>query len=172
MGTTGLESKFGSTEEFIVRLKEFAEGKLSGQQFYNFSDAQINSMADAARRNFESGRYEQARVIFEGLCEFVPSNQSYLISLGIIYFLENDLDKAIDSMSRAIGLGNKEGIVHLIRGESYYLLGKRELGLKDLVESCRLEASKESLVNKRATALVNVLGKIPAKAAPKKIKDR
>lgn len=161
------------TDKLIERLNAFAEHRISGQEFYKLSDLQIKAIAHAAERNLESGRYEQARVIYESLVEFVPTKTQYSIALGIVYFLEKNYVQSIARLSRIIENGNREGIVYLMRGESLFLSGDKDAGIEDLREAVKLETDKNSLVHKRAQSLVTVLtrGATQTKAAgPKKKK--
>jgi tetratricopeptide (TPR) repeat protein len=75
--------------------------------------------AEAGRRQFEAGRYQDAVIVLRAVVRREPKNAAAYFWLGRAYFELHDYDRAIDAVQRSIDLDANESDSHWWLGRAY-----------------------------------------------------
>lgn len=116
-----------------------------------WKELQLNDLRFTAYIFLKEGQYETARRFFEGLVLLDPTNAYDWRTLGAIYLLMNNFDKAIETLNKAIEIDPQNGGAQLNLAKAYIYKGEREKGLED---AQKLTAFKDKVVASDAEALV------------------
>src|SRR3954465_13445001 len=106
------------------RVEKWLRGEITLQELNAISGPEMLEMAVIGFSMYEQGRYEEAKVIFQGLCTLDPKEGYYRTALGAVYLAQEDLDNALIMFNAAIGLNDKEIASFVNRGEVYLRQGK------------------------------------------------
>jgi hypothetical protein len=84
----------------------------------------LKSAEQAAGELFAQGRFQKAATIYQQMKRLLPERLDLQSRLGYLALLANDLDAAIDQLSKAInqGLRSRQTLAHL--AEAYYRQGR------------------------------------------------
>ena len=106
---------------------------------------------ETARQAFQSGNFDQAREQLQEVLQKDSSHSAALYLLGSIYFFENDLERALDSLQKARELAPNEGRIHFRLYEVLQTLGQRDRALQSLQEAVlrdpRLKGWRDALAS-------------------------
>jgi Flp pilus assembly protein TadD len=102
---------------------------------------------------YESGDYEEARFIFEELCERDPSEAYYRTALGAIFLAEDELDPALENFNQALTLNPKDSAALVNRGEVHLRLGNIMEAAQDFARAVDLDPENKDPLTMRARLL-------------------
>jgi Flp pilus assembly protein TadD len=108
----------------------------------------------------DSGRLEDAQIVFQGLTAIDPDNCFYHCVLGVLLLRLNDLDQALEHFNKAIELNPVEIHALLHRGEVLLRLNQKPAARLDLelvislIGETKEPASVVSVIALRANALL------------------
>jgi Flp pilus assembly protein TadD len=102
---------------------------------------------------YESGEYEDARLIFEELCERDPNEAYYRTALGAIFLAEDELDPALENFNQALELNPKDSAALVNRGEVFLRLGSIMEAAQDFARAVDLDPENKDPLTMRARLL-------------------
>ncbi len=92
--------------------------------------AEINQGLEKGIKLFEEKKYPAAREFFEGFVKENPKNDTALFYLGKIWLIQDDHDKAIDWLKKAVELNENSSEYHLWLGQAYGIKAQNSSVLK------------------------------------------
>ena len=102
---------------------------------------------------YEQGRYEDAKVIFQGLAMLDPKEGYYRTALGAVYLAQEDIVMAEQCFNAAIALNDKEIASFVNRGEVYLRQGKILEAAYDFKKAVELDPEGKDPLTNRARIL-------------------
>ena len=102
---------------------------------------------------YESGEYQDARLIFEELCERDPTEAYYRTALGAICLAEDELDFALEHFNQALELNPKDTAALVNRGEVFLRLGSIMEAAQDFARAVDLDPENKDPLTMRARLL-------------------
>jgi tetratricopeptide (TPR) repeat protein len=135
------------------RVEKWIRGEITLQELNGISSSEMLEMAVIGFNMYEQGRYEQAKVIFQGLNALDPNEGYYCTALGAIYLAEEDLEMAERCFDRALELNEGDIAAHVNRGEVYLRIGKILPAAKDFKRAVELDPEKKDPLAQRARVL-------------------
>lgn len=81
--------------------------------------AETNQGLERGIQLFDEGKYPEAKEFFEGFVKENPKNDTALFYLGKVWLTQEDHDKAIDWLKKAIKLNENSSDYHLWLGQAY-----------------------------------------------------
>ncbi|MBK7860048.1 MAG: tetratricopeptide repeat protein [Archangiaceae bacterium] len=122
---------------------------MSLKDLHAISGPEMLEMAIIGFQMYEQGKYEEARVIFEGLTSLDPKESYYVTALGAVHLARENLDTAMNCFNRAISLNEREIASYVNRGEVYLRLGKVMEAAQDFKRAVDLDPTgKDPLVHR------------------------
>jgi tetratricopeptide (TPR) repeat protein len=150
------------------RVEKWLRGEITLQELSAISGPEMLEMAVIGFSMYEQGKYEQAKVVFNGLCALDPKEGYYRTALGAVYLAQEDLDNAEEALSDAITLNDKEIASYVNRGEVYLRKGKIFEAAQDFKKAVDLDPMNKDPLSARArllaAAAVETLRKAQAEA--------
>lgn len=135
------------------RVAAWVRGELTLAELSAVSGPEMLEMAVVGYSMYEQGRYEQARVIFSGLCALDPKEGYYRTALGAAYLALDDLPRAEKAFDAAIALDEREIASHVNRGEVHLRQGKILAAAKDFKRAVELDPYSKDPITQRARVL-------------------
>lgn len=135
------------------RVEKWLKGEITLQELNAISGPEMLEMAVIGFSMYEQGRYEEAKVIFQGLCTLDPKEGYYRTALGAVYLAQEDLDNALDMFNQAISLNDKEIASFVNRGEVYLRQGKIIEAAHDFKAAVDLDPENKDPLSHRARIL-------------------
>lgn len=102
---------------------------------------------------YEQGRYDKAKIIFEGLCSLEPKEAYYRTALGAVYLAMDDLPMAEQLLTAAISISSDELASYVNRGEVYLRQGKILEAAQDFKRAVELDPDQKDPISQRARLL-------------------
>jgi len=138
----------GKTKALICRnaiqfLKDLGENKKSLAEALEITVEELYSLAQIGFNYLQSGNYENAEVIFEGLTALSPEDPYFRWILGSIYFHKGMLKEAIDEYNIAIEKCKDDPNILANRGEAFYLLGNYKEAISDFEKAISIDKKIE-----------------------------
>ena len=135
------------------RVAAWVRGEITLAELSAVSGPEMLEMAVVGYSMYEQGRYEDARVIFSGLCALDPKEGYYRTALGAVFLALDDLRRAEESFNRAIRLNDREIASYVNRGEVYLRQGKILEAAKDFKRAVDLDPQSRDPITQRARVL-------------------
>lgn len=135
------------------RVEKWIKGEITLQELNAISGPEMLEMAVIGFSMYEQGRYEEAKVIFHGLCGLDPKEGYYRTALGAVYLAQEDLDSALGAFNEAITLNDKEIASYVNRGEVYLRQGKIIEAAHDFKAAVDLDPENKDPLSHRARIL-------------------
>ncbi len=135
------------------RVDKWVKGEMTLQELNAISGPEMMEMAVIGFSMYEQGRYEDAKVIFEGLAQLDPSEGYYRTALGAVYLAQEDLETAERLFNHAIQLNDKEIASYVNRGEVYLRQGKILEAAQDFKRAVELDPENKDPLSQRARIL-------------------
>ncbi|RMG21019.1 MAG: hypothetical protein D6729_01795 [Deltaproteobacteria bacterium] len=159
---TRLKPRLSSAERELVR--RFLRGEVTFAQLEGFTVEEARRIAKMGHRLYEEGRYDEARILFEGLAAINPLDAYAHQVLGAIAECTGDIETARRHFDVCLSLDPKNVWVLVRRGELRLKHGDAKGGLEDL--GCALEVDPEgrSPAARRAALFVAVLARAARQA--------
>src|SRR5688572_19795542 len=121
------------------RVEKWIRGEITLQELDAISGPEMLEMAVLGFSMYEQGRYDDAKVIFQGLSALDPKEGYYRTALGAVYLAQEDLTNAELCFNEAIRLNAKEIASYVNRGEVYLRQGKILEAAQDFKKACDLD---------------------------------
>lgn len=87
--------------------------------FHLSAAAETNQGLERGIQLFDEGKYPEAKEFFEGFVKENPKNDTALFYLGKVWLTQEDHDKSIDWLKKAIKLNENSSDYHLWLGQAY-----------------------------------------------------
>jgi tetratricopeptide (TPR) repeat protein len=97
----------------------------------------VESWYEEAEAAYQQKNYQEALRLYSKIIELDKNHVNAYGMRGMIYFLDNQHQKAIDDFSQAIKL-KPEAAYYDTRGQAYYALGKLADASRDALKACEL----------------------------------
>ena len=130
-------------------------GNINWREALHWTDDQIEELRITAFAYVRQGKYEIALPIFEALAVVDPENAYDAQTLGALYLELNNPNKALKWFDRALKLDADHGPTLLNLAKTFFMLGKREEGLK---LAFILKNEPDPLISNMANALLLAYG--------------
>lgn len=145
-----------------ARIQGFLKGELTLAELEGMTADQAAAIAETGCELAESGRLEEARVLFEGLVEMNPRDAGAHAALGTVYQKLARLPDALQSYSLAIGLDPLHPVALANRGELRLRSGDGE-GFRDLEGAVAADPRGRTAAGTRAAAWIAALSQAAAR---------
>jgi len=135
------------------RVEKWLRGEITLQELSAISGPEMLEMAVIGFSMYEQGKYDQAKVVFTGLCALDPKEGYYRTALGAVYLAQDDLEMAEAALTDAIKLNDKEIASYVNRGEVYLRKGKILEAAHDFKKAVDLDPMNKDPLSARARLL-------------------
>lgn len=135
------------------RVDKWLQGEITPQELNAVSGPEMLEMAVIGFSMYEQGRYQEAKVVFQGLCTLDPGEGYYRTALGAVYLAEDELDAALRALNEAIDLNEKEIASWVNRGEVFLRQGKIIEAAQDFKRAVDLDPENKDPLSHRARIL-------------------
>lgn len=136
-----------------ARVEKWLRGEITLQELSAISGPEMLEMAVIGFSMYEQGKYDQAKVVFTGLCALDQKEGYYRTALGAVYLAQDELDLAEEALSDAIKLNDKEIASYVNRGEVYLRKGKILDAAQDFKKAVDLDPMNKDPLSGRARLL-------------------
>ncbi len=151
--------------EMKRKLGAFARGEMTWAEVEGMTFEEAKAIAQVGCDLAGAGRYEEARVLFEGLVAGNPKDAASRAALGTVYQKLGRLQEALTEYGEALERDPANPVALVNRGELNLLQGNRQ-GFTDLANAVESDPNGETSAGRRARALVKAI----ALAAVEKLK--
>jgi tetratricopeptide (TPR) repeat protein len=138
-----------SPEQFL----QYGNGEAALGQLVGLTAPEMLEMAMQGFRLYEQGKYKDAKVIFEGLCDLDPAEAYYRTALGAIFLAEEDLETALGHFNHSLVLNEKDSAALVNRGEVHLRLGNIVEAAQDFATAVELDPENKDPLTMRARLL-------------------
>jgi tetratricopeptide (TPR) repeat protein len=135
------------------RIQAWMRGDMSLKDLHAISGPEMLEMAVIGFNMYEQGKYEEARIIFEGLTSLDKNEPYYVTALGAVHLARENLETAMNCFNRAIVLNPKEIAAFVNRGEVYLRQGKVMEAARDFKTAVDLDPTGKNQLVHRARVL-------------------
>ncbi len=156
-GKSAQSSKVTENWEKILytrdRINAWIKGELTLRELHGISGPEMLEMAVSGFAMYEQGRYNEAKVIFEGLAALDPRESYYRTALGAIYLAQDKIDDALREFDEAIRLNPKDLAAYVNRGEVRLRRSQVVEAASDFKRAVDLDPQNKDPLTLRARAL-------------------
>lgn len=138
-------------------LEQFVRGAITLREVSGIDGPRMQKMAQTAYRWFQEGRFQDARMAFEGLIALEPRGAYFWSALAGIDLAEGDLAFAKDRATYAISLNDKELGAYVNRGEALMRTGRLPEAVRDFKRVAELDPKGKDPMSQRARLLAQSL---------------
>jgi Flp pilus assembly protein TadD len=142
--------------ETVGKLKAFARGEVTWAEVEGMTFEQAKSIAQVGCELAAAGRYEEARILFEGLVEGNPKDSASRAALGTVYQKLGRVQEALTEYSAALEREPRNPVALVNRGELYLRQGHPQ-GFTDIANAVEADPRGETVAGRRAQALVKAI---------------
>jgi Flp pilus assembly protein TadD len=142
--------------ETAVKLRAFARGEMTWAEVEGMTFEEAKAIAQVGCELAAAGRYEEARILFEGLVEGNPKDAASRAALGTVYQKLGRLEDAIAEYSAALERDPRNPVALSNRGELYLRQGNRQ-GFTDVANAVEADPHGDTVAGRRARALVKAI---------------
>jgi len=142
--------------ETVGKLKAFARGEVTWAEVEGMTFEEAKAIAQVGCELAAAGRYEEARVLFEGLVAGNPKDSASRAALGTVYQKLGRLQDAITEYSAALERDPQNPVALVNRGELYLRQGLRQ-GFTDVANAVEADPHGDTAAGRRARALVKAI---------------
>lgn len=135
------------------RVEKWIKGEITLQELNGISGPEMLEMAVIGFTMYEQGRYEEARIVFQGLANLDENEGYYRTALGAVYLAQEELESALTCFDEAIRLNDKELASYVNRGEVYLRQGKIVEAAHDFKRAVDLDPQNKDPLSRRARIL-------------------
>jgi Flp pilus assembly protein TadD len=140
----------------VGKLKAFARGEVTWAEVEGMTFEEAKAIAQVGCELAAAGRYEEARVLFEGLVAGNPKDSASRAALGTVYQKLGRLQDAITVYSAALERDPRNPVALVNRGELYLRQGQRQ-GFTDVANAVEADPHGDTAAGRRARALVKAI---------------
>lgn len=138
------------------KLKAFARGEMTWAEVEGMTFAEAKAIAQVGCELAAAGRYEEARILFEGLVEGNPKDGASRAALGTVYQKLGRQEEALTEYSAALECDPRNPVALTHRGELYLRQGNRQ-GFTDISHAVEADPQGKTVAGRRARALVKAI---------------
>ncbi|MFY0570698.1 tetratricopeptide repeat protein [Archangium lansingense] len=138
------------------KLKAFVRGDLTWSEVEGMTFEEAKAIAQVGCDLAAAGRYEEARILFEGLVEGNPKDSASRAALGTVYQKLGRLEDAVTEYCAALERDPSNPVALVNRGELYLRQGNRQ-GFTDLANAVEADPKGATSAGRRAKALVRAI---------------
>jgi len=142
--------------ETVGKLKAFARGEVTWAEVEGMTFEEAKAIAQVGCELAAAGRFEEARILFEGLVEGNPKDAASRAALGTVYQKLGRLQEAISEYSAALERDPRNPVALVNRGELYLRQGLRQ-GFTDVASAVEADPHGDTSAGRRARALVKAI---------------
>jgi Flp pilus assembly protein TadD len=142
--------------ETVGKLKAFARGEATWAEVEGMTFEQAKAIAQVGCELAAAGRYEEARILFEGLVEGNPKDSASRAALGTVYQKLGRVEEALTEYSAALEHDPRNPVALANRGELYLRQGHPQ-GFTDVANAVEADPHGETVAGRRAQALVKAI---------------
>jgi tetratricopeptide (TPR) repeat protein len=135
------------------RVEKWLRGEMTLQELNEISGPEMLEMAVMGFSMYEQGKYQEAEVVFRGLCTLDPKEGYYLTALGAVHLAQEQLEDAELAFNEAIKLNDQEIASFVNRGEVYLRQGKILEAAQDFKRAVDLDPENKDPLSQRARVL-------------------
>ncbi|MFL5320160.1 MAG: tetratricopeptide repeat protein [Myxococcaceae bacterium] len=135
------------------RVDKYLRGEMTLAELNGISGPEMLEMAVVAFQMYEQGKYEEAKVIFQGLASLEPREAYFATALGAVHLAQENLDDAERYFNVAITLNPQELSSYVNRGEVYLRKGKIIEAAEDFKKVLELDPEQKDPLTARARVL-------------------
>jgi tetratricopeptide (TPR) repeat protein len=131
------------------RIQAWIKGEISMKDLHAISGPEMLEMAIIGFQMYEQGKFEESRIIFEGLHALDPKESYYVTALGAVHLAKENLEIALNCFNEALRLNPKEIASFVNRGEVFLRQGKVLEAAQDFKRAVELDPTgKDPLVHR------------------------
>jgi tetratricopeptide (TPR) repeat protein len=134
--------------------EKLATGQITLAEFAGIDKKQLYEIARQGYQLFNSGKLDEAEVIYSGLVAADPFDSVFHCHLGAVYFRKGEMEKAFDEYSASIRLNLANVDALSARGEIYLQRGELKEGIEDLRKALENDPEAKRPSTQRARALL------------------
>lgn len=138
-----------------LRDEKLIGGEMTIGEYVGLTKQQLYEIAQKGYQLVETGRLEEAKIIYQGLIAADPFDSVFHCQLGGIYFKQKDYENAFKEYDDSIrfNLANVDALAG--RGELYLMQEKYREGIEDLKKAVENDpkATKQSSIRARGLLL-------------------
>ncbi|PTL78586.1 tetratricopeptide repeat protein [Vitiosangium sp. GDMCC 1.1324] len=138
------------------KLKAYVRGEVTWAEVDGMTFEEAKAIAQVGCDLAAAGRYEEARILFEGLVEGNPKDSASRAALGTVYQKLGRLEEAITEYSAALERDPGNPVALVNRGELYLRQGNRQ-GFTDIANASEADPNGVTSAGRRAKALVKAI---------------
>lgn len=142
--------------ETVEKLKAFSRGEATWAEVEGMTFEEAKAIAQVGCELAAAGRYDEARILFEGLVEGNPKDSASRAALGTVYQKLGRLQDAITEYSAALERDPRNPVALVNRGELYLKQGQRQ-GFTDVANAVEADPQGQTTAGRRARALVKAI---------------
>jgi tetratricopeptide (TPR) repeat protein len=135
------------------RVEKWLKGEINLQQLTAISGPEMLQMAIIGFSMYEQGRYNEAKMIFQGLVSLDPKESYFLTALGAVHLAEDDLEGAKKYLDASIKVNPKEIAAFVNRGEVNLRQGNVLEAAQDFTKAVELDPQGKDPLTTRAKVL-------------------
>lgn len=141
-------------DEQELKGEKLIDGEITIGEYVGLSKEQLYEIARKGYQLVETGRLDEAKLVFKGLVAADPYDSVFHCQLGGIYFKQKDLENAFKELDDSIrlNLANVDALAG--RGELYLMQEKFEEGISDLRTAIESDPKGEKQSSIRARGLL------------------
>ena len=120
----------------------------------NISPEEFMEMGRVGAMYYQQGNFDKARTIFEGLVELDPENSNAHSALGGLLTLQQEDERAVEHLKKAIEINDLQIAPYVNLGEIYIRQQKIEDAVANLKIAIELDPDEKDAGANRARAMV------------------
>lgn len=136
-------------------VERWLAGKASLAELRGYREEELQAFAEIGYAYFAQGKYDQAAILFDGLCAIDPRNNYPRKALGAVALAQAQHQAALSHFDEAVRLDGDDAEAYLGRAEANLGLGKRKDAEADLQRARK--CGQESAPGRRAAAFLKAL---------------
>ena len=140
-----------------ARIRAFLEGRITLGDLEGITKQEQYQMAEVGHSYLSSGKFDEAKTVFEGLLALDPFDAYFHTVLGSISQQNDDLEEAEKRYSRALEINPFFATAMANRGEIRVMQGRLTEGTEDLIKAVQADPQAKEPATVRAQATLKVL---------------
>lgn len=108
------------------------------------TDGDLITMMEAGYLSLRMGRFDQAKIIFEGVSVLEPKSDVPWVALGSVCFAQHKFDQALKNYRKALTLKPSSAFARAYLGESLFFSGKKDEAIEELKKAISLDPTGAS----------------------------
>ena len=148
----------------VIRMRAFLQGDIVMADLYEMSRQELFDIAAQGQLFFDTGKFDEAATVFEGLVALDPYEGSFHTGLGAVYQQRNKLTEACIEYDRAIALNENDLAARCNRAEIRVQERNFDAAANDIKEIALRDPEGASGHSQRAKVLAMALASMAQQA--------